>query len=199
MSGDHWTQTPTVTTVTRCSALSGHAEAPPVKLKEEKVDAVEAEPTIPSFPVLSSVDPPTVPSPAPAEASPVRSASVPLMPVCIKEEPRSPVHLNAELHPPAHAHSTTSDPAPASACSPGTCCTNGNPLFSAVVSCSPRLSIVHVRSFRHPSIPKEKPWTPPSRIRVGELRRACSRQRELVPRDDGAGRSDHQERRPVPA
>ncbi|XP_011618134.2 zinc finger protein 106 isoform X1 [Takifugu rubripes] len=100
--------------------MQGHAEAPPVKLKEEKMDAVEAEPTIPSFPVLSSVDPPTVPSPAPAEASPVRSASVPLMPVCIKEEPRSPVHLNAELHPPARAHSTTSDPAPASACSPDT-------------------------------------------------------------------------------
>lgn len=86
------------------------------------MDAVEAEPTVPSFPVLPSVDPPTVPGPAPAETSPVRSASVPLMPVCIKEEPRSPVHLNTELEPPARAHSTTSDlqAAPTSACSPGT-------------------------------------------------------------------------------
>lgn len=110
-------------TVKRCSALSGNTEAPPVKLKEEKMDAVEAEPTILSFPVLPSVvDPPTLPSPAPAETTPVRSASVPLMPVCIKEEPRSPVHLNTELEPSARAHSTTSDlhTAPASACSPGT-------------------------------------------------------------------------------
>lgn len=88
------------------------------------MEAEEAEPTIPSLPMLSSPhgDPPTAPSPAPAETSPVRSASVPLMPVCIKEEPRSPVHLHTELDPPARAHSTTSDlpPAPASASSPGT-------------------------------------------------------------------------------
>lgn len=111
----------------------------PVKLKEEKTDPVDAEPDIPSFPTLSSViDPPTVPSPSPAERSPKRSSSVPLMPVSIKQEPHSPVHVKAELEP-AHAHSTTSDPqsVPASGFSPGTAFRNGNHLFFSVLSCPP--------------------------------------------------------------
>lgn len=110
-------------TLERCKTLlcsAGNAEAPPAQLKEEKMEAVEAEPT--TVPTLSSADPPTVPSPAPAGTSPVRSASVPLMPACVKEEPGSPVQLPTQLEPPAGAHSTTSDlpPAPAAASSPGT-------------------------------------------------------------------------------
>lgn len=155
-------------TLKRRSALSGNAEAAPVRLKEEKMDALEAGPTAPSLPVLSSVDPPPAPSPAPADPPPVRSASVPLMPVSIKEEPRSPVHVGTEPDPPARAHSTTPDlrPAPPPASSPGTF-TTGNPLFLLLLF--PTTLVIHTRSFRHPPPPTEKPRAPPSRIYVGGL------------------------------
>lgn len=99
----------------RLWSLIDNKEAPPVKLKEEKMDPVDVEPNIPSVPTLSSViDSPSVPIPSPAETSPKRSSSVPLMAVSIKQEPHSPVHVKAELEP-AHAHSTTSEPRPVTA------------------------------------------------------------------------------------
>lgn len=114
--------------------LAANEDAAPLQLKEEKTDPADAEPNVPSFPPRSSVtDAPAVPGATPADASPTRSSSVPLMSVSIKQEPHSPVQVEAELDP-APAHSTTSDPQAASA---GASFRNGNHVFLSVLSCPP--------------------------------------------------------------
>ncbi|XP_070776356.1 zinc finger protein 106 [Enoplosus armatus] len=88
-------------------------EAPQVKLKEETMDSVEAEPHMPSLITLSSVtETAAAPSPSPsAERASPPSSSLPFMPVVIKQEPQSPVHVSSELDPVDNttlcAHSTT--------------------------------------------------------------------------------------------
>lgn len=88
-------------------------EAPQVKLKEEKIDLVEAEPLMPSSIILSSAsDTAAPPSPGPpAERASPPSSSLPFMPVVIKQEPQSPVHVSSEMDPADNithcAHSTT--------------------------------------------------------------------------------------------
>ncbi|XP_044022577.1 zinc finger protein 106 [Siniperca chuatsi] len=88
-------------------------EAPQVKLKEEKMDSVEAEPHMPFSITLSSVtDTAAAPSPSPlAECASPPSSSLPFMSVVIKQEPQSPVHVSSELDPvdniTHYAHSTT--------------------------------------------------------------------------------------------
>lgn len=109
-------------------------EAPPFKLKEEKMDTVEAESYMPSSVLLSPVTDTAVPAAAalspglPAErASPPSppSSSLPFMPIVIKQEPQSPVHVSSEMDPVdsiTHcAHSTTPElpAAPAAASPPG--------------------------------------------------------------------------------
>ncbi|KAM9341415.1 zinc finger protein 106 [Symphorus nematophorus] len=97
-------------------------EAPPpqIKLKEEKMDSVEAEPLIPSSITFSpitdtaaaapSLSPPAERASSAERASPP-SSSLPFMPVVVKQEPQSPVHVSSELDPvddTTHfAHSTT--------------------------------------------------------------------------------------------
>ncbi|XP_068573698.1 LOW QUALITY PROTEIN: zinc finger protein 106 [Cebidichthys violaceus] len=95
-------------------------EAPPVKLKEEKMDSVEAEPHVPSSMLL-----PSAPSPGPpAEPASPPSPSLPFVPVVIKQEPQSPVYVSSEPDPVDNtthcAHSTTPElpAAPAAASSP---------------------------------------------------------------------------------
>ncbi|KAM7403631.1 hypothetical protein PAMA_004189 [Pampus argenteus] len=86
---------------------------PPLKLKEEKMDLVEAEPYMPSSVTLSSVsDTAAVLSPyQTAQRASPPSSSLPFMPVVIKQEPQSPVRDNSELDPVENtthcAHSTT--------------------------------------------------------------------------------------------
>ncbi|XP_035529592.1 zinc finger protein 106 [Morone saxatilis] len=88
-------------------------EEPQIKLKEEKIDSVEAEPHMPSSIMFSSVmDTAAAPSPpTPAERASPPSSSLPFMPVVIKQEPQSPVHVSSELDPVDNvtrfAHSTT--------------------------------------------------------------------------------------------
>ncbi len=102
-------------------------EAPQVKLKEEKLDSVEAEPHMASSITLSSVtDTAAAPSPGPpAERASPPSSSLPFIPLVIKQEPQSPVHVSSELDPVdsiTHcAHSTTPElpVAPAAASPPG--------------------------------------------------------------------------------
>lgn len=101
---------------------------PQVKLKEEKMDSVEAEPHMPSSMLLSSVTTDTAaahsPSSPPAERASPPSSSLPFMPIVIKQEPQSPVHVSSEPEPVdiiTHcAHSTTPElpVAPAAASSP---------------------------------------------------------------------------------
>lgn len=106
--------------------IGSREEAPQVKLKEEKINSVEAEPHIPSSITLSSVmDTAAAPSPSlPAECASPPSSSLPFMPVAIKQEPQSPVHVSSELDPvddiTHFAHSTTPElqAAPAAAASP---------------------------------------------------------------------------------
>ncbi|XP_031703421.1 zinc finger protein 106 [Anarrhichthys ocellatus] len=96
-------------------------EAPHVKLKEEKMDSVDAEPRVPS-----SMLPPSVaaaaPSPGPPASPP--SSSLPFVPVVIKQEPQSPVYVSSESDPVDNithcTHSTTPElhAAPAAASSP---------------------------------------------------------------------------------
>lgn len=100
-------------------------EAPQVKLKEEKMDSVDAEPHMPSSILLSS-DSAAPPSPGPpAERASPPSSSLPFMPLVIKQEPLSPVHVSSELDPVDNithcAHSTTPElpGAPAAASPPG--------------------------------------------------------------------------------
>ncbi|XP_054470087.1 zinc finger protein 106 isoform X2 [Anoplopoma fimbria] len=88
-------------------------EAPQIKLKEEKMDSVEAEPHLPSSMLLPSVAV-TAAAPSlslPAEPASPPSSSLPSMPVLIKQEPQSPVHVSSEPDPVdimTHcAHSTT--------------------------------------------------------------------------------------------
>ncbi|KAA8579221.1 hypothetical protein FQN60_007162 [Etheostoma spectabile] len=99
-------------------------EAPQVKLKEEKMDSVEAEPHMPSSTLISS-DSAAPPSPGPpAERASPPSSSLPFMPLVIKQEPLSPVHVSSELDPVDNithcAHSTTPEQpvAPAAASPP---------------------------------------------------------------------------------
>lgn len=111
--------------------IGGRDEAPQVKLKEEKMDSVEAEPHVPSSIRFSSAvegpqQRPAAPCPSPlAERASRPSSSFPLIPVAIKQEPQSPVHLSLELDPvddvPHLAHSTTPELqfAPAAAAPPG--------------------------------------------------------------------------------
>ncbi|KAI3367113.1 hypothetical protein L3Q82_008178 [Scortum barcoo] len=88
-------------------------EAPQVKLKEEKLDSVEAESHIASLVTLSSVTgTAAAPCPGPpAERASPPSSSLPFMPIAIKQEPQSPVHMSSELDPVDNithcAHSTT--------------------------------------------------------------------------------------------
>ncbi|XP_059209736.1 zinc finger protein 106 [Centropristis striata] len=98
-------------------------EAPLVKLKEEKMDSLEAEPHIPSSvlpPSVTDAPPaaPLSPSPPVERASPP-SSSLPFMPVVIKQEPQSPVHVSSEPDPvdivTLCAHSTTPELPDASA------------------------------------------------------------------------------------
>ncbi|XP_041809855.1 zinc finger protein 106 [Chelmon rostratus] len=103
-------------------------EAPQVKLKEEKMDSVEAEHHLLSSITFSCVtDTAAAPSPSPrAERASPPSPSLPFRPVVIKQEPQSPVHVSSELDSVDNithfAHSTTpellvapaSPPAPAS-------------------------------------------------------------------------------------
>ncbi|XP_045918182.1 zinc finger protein 106 isoform X2 [Micropterus dolomieu] len=101
-------------------------ETPQVKLKEEKMDSVEAEPHVPFSTTLSSVtDTAAAPSPSPvAERASPPSSSLSFMPVTIKQEPQSPVHVSSEPDPVDNithfAHSTTPElpPAPAAASLP---------------------------------------------------------------------------------
>lgn len=97
-----------------CDLSTGSMEeAPQVKLKEEKLDSLEAEPHVPSSITLFSVtDTAAVPSPSPpAERASPPSSSLPFMPVVIKQEPQSPVHVSSEPDPVDNithcAHSTT--------------------------------------------------------------------------------------------
>lgn len=74
-------------------------ESPQVKLKEEKMDPVEAEPHIPSSALLL---PPVLDSAASspgraAECASPPSSSLPFMTVVVKQEPQSPVHVSQEL------------------------------------------------------------------------------------------------------
>ncbi|XP_070834759.1 zinc finger protein 106 [Chaetodon trifascialis] len=88
-------------------------EAPQVKLKEEKMDSVEAEHNIPSSVTFSSVtDAAAAPSLSPrAERASPPSSSLPFTPAVIKQEPQSPVHVSSELDSVDNithfAHSTT--------------------------------------------------------------------------------------------
>ncbi|XP_068435938.1 zinc finger protein 106 [Clinocottus analis] len=101
-------------------------EAPQFKLKEEKMDPVEAEPHVPSSVLLPSVaDTAAAPSPnPPGEPASPPSSSLPFMSVVVKEEPQSPVHVCSEPDPVVNtthcAHSTTQElhVAPAAASSP---------------------------------------------------------------------------------
>nr|XP_033498441.1 zinc finger protein 106 [Epinephelus lanceolatus] len=114
-------------------------EAPPFKLKEEKMDTVEAESYMPSSVLLSPVTDTAVPAAPPAppaaaalspglpaeRASPPSppSSSLPFMPIVVKQEPQSPVHVSSEMDPVdsiTHcAHSTTPElPAAPAAASP---------------------------------------------------------------------------------
>ncbi|XP_076604921.1 zinc finger protein 106 [Chaetodon auriga] len=101
-------------------------EAPQVKLKEEKMDSVEAEPNIPSSVTFSSVtDAAAAHSPSPrAERASPPSSSLPFTPAVIKQEPQSPVHVSSELDSMDNithfAHSTTPEllVAPAAASPP---------------------------------------------------------------------------------
>uniref|UniRef100_A0A671WWW9 Zinc finger protein 106 n=1 Tax=Sparus aurata TaxID=8175 RepID=A0A671WWW9_SPAAU len=102
-------------------------EEPPLKLKEEKTDSVQAEPQAPSSVTLSSATDSAaaaVPSPGPpAERASPPSSSLPFMSVVIKQEPQSPVHVSSELDPvddTTHlAHSTTPElPVATAAASP---------------------------------------------------------------------------------
>lgn len=92
-------------------------EVPKVKLKQEKMDPVAAEPHVPPPAPLPS-------SPAGEPASPPPSGP-PFTPVAIKQEPQSPVRVWSEPDPVDHvtpcAHSTTPElrGAPAAASSPG--------------------------------------------------------------------------------
>lgn len=96
-------------------------EEPRVRLKEEKMDSVEAEPRVPS----SVMDSPAAdPSPGPpAERASPPSSSLPFTPVVIKQEPQSPINVSSE-HDPADdithcAHSTTPElPVASAAASP---------------------------------------------------------------------------------
>ncbi|XP_029316273.1 LOW QUALITY PROTEIN: zinc finger protein 106 [Cottoperca gobio] len=88
-------------------------EAPQVKLKEEKMDSVEAEPHMSASLLLSPVPGAAAtcsPSPPDERASPP-SSSLPFMPLVIKQEPQSPVHVSSEMDAVANvthcAHSTT--------------------------------------------------------------------------------------------
>ncbi|XP_067470820.1 zinc finger protein 106 isoform X3 [Thunnus thynnus] len=80
--------------------------APLLKLKEEKMDSVEAEPYMPSCVTLSSVTDTSAalsPTQTAQRASPP-SSSLPFMPVVIKQEPQSPVRVSSELD---HVENTT--------------------------------------------------------------------------------------------
>ncbi|XP_034381494.1 zinc finger protein 106 isoform X2 [Cyclopterus lumpus] len=107
--------------------IQGHLEeVPQVKLKEEKMDPVEAEPHVPSSMLLPSVaDTAAAPSPSPpGEPASPPSSSHPFMPVVVKQEPQSPVHVCPEPDPVDNvtrcAHSTTPElhVAPAAVSSP---------------------------------------------------------------------------------
>lgn len=96
--------------------------APLLKLKEEKMDSVEAEPyMLSSFSDTAAALSPTQTA---QRASPP-SSSLPFMPVVIKQEPQSPVHVSSELDPVENttycAHSTTPElpEAPVAASLPG--------------------------------------------------------------------------------
>lgn len=96
--------------------------APLLKLKEEKMDAVEAESYMPSS--VSDTASGLSPTQAAQRASPP-SSSLPFMPVVIKQEPQSPVRVSSELDPVENtsycAHSTTPElpVAPVAASPPG--------------------------------------------------------------------------------
>lgn len=109
------------------SSTGIRVEEPPLKLKEEKTDSVQAEPQVPSSVTLSSATDSAaaaVPSPGPpAERASPPSSSLPFMSVVIKQEPQSPVHVSSELDPvddTTHlAHSTTPElPVATAAASP---------------------------------------------------------------------------------
>ncbi|KAE8290310.1 Zinc finger protein 106 [Larimichthys crocea] len=105
-------------------------EEPRVRLKEEKMDSVEAEPRVPS----SVMDSPAAdPSPGPpAERASPPSSSLPFTPVVIKQEPQSPINVSSE-HDPADdithcAHSTTPElPVASAAASPSDAALNFQP------------------------------------------------------------------------
>ncbi|CAK6965745.1 LOW QUALITY PROTEIN: zinc finger protein 106 [Scomber scombrus] len=82
--------------------------APLLKLKEEKMDAVESESYMPSSVTDTAAG--LSPTQTAQRASPP-SSSLPFMPVVIKQEPQSPVHVSSELDPVENttycAHSTT--------------------------------------------------------------------------------------------
>lgn len=109
------------------------ADEPLVKLKEEKINLLEAEPHVPasiSLPAVRDATPAAAASsPGPrADCASPRSPSLPFMPVVIKQEPQSPVHVSSEpdaVENTTHfAHSTTPElpVAPAAAASPRNSC-----------------------------------------------------------------------------
>lgn len=105
------------------SSYAGNLEvAPLVKLKEEKMDAVEAESYMPTS--VSDTAAGLSPTQTAQRASPP-SSSLPFMPIVIKQEPQSPVHVSSELDPVENttycAHSTTPElhVAPVAASPPG--------------------------------------------------------------------------------
>uniref|UniRef100_A0A3Q1G2I2 Zinc finger protein 106a n=1 Tax=Acanthochromis polyacanthus TaxID=80966 RepID=A0A3Q1G2I2_9TELE len=73
-------------------------EAPEIKLKEERMDPVEAELHIPSSALLPPVMDSAASSPGrAAECASPPSSSLPFLTVVVKQEPQSPVHVSQEL------------------------------------------------------------------------------------------------------
>ncbi|KAK5857917.1 hypothetical protein PBY51_011126 [Eleginops maclovinus] len=108
-------------------------EAPTVKLKEERLDSVEADPPMLPSSLLPDAAPHS-PDPPPPERAPPPSSSLPFKPVVIKQEPRSPVYVSSEKVPveiiTPCAHSTTPElhaPPPPAASSPECYQTNTDP------------------------------------------------------------------------
>ncbi|XP_074516017.1 zinc finger protein 106 [Sebastes fasciatus] len=99
--------------------------APQIKLKEEKMDSVEAEPHTPSSMLLPAVTDTAAAAPCPSPPASPPSSSLPFMPVVIKQEPQSPVHVSSAMDPVddmTHcAHSTTPELHPLHFCSSDPC------------------------------------------------------------------------------
>ncbi|XP_034530889.1 zinc finger protein 106 [Notolabrus celidotus] len=88
-------------------------EAPKVTLKEERMDPVQAVPSLPTCASPLSVTDPAVAAGTQSPGPPAERASPPSSswPVVIKQEPQSPVHVSSDPDPVEHislcAHSTT--------------------------------------------------------------------------------------------